>query len=136
MWIADLSPLDGSERMVTIGWLGRGNTYPVGEVPLNVYRKLAALLAEPGRPAASGAIQPCDLCVYEPERAGTMNVFVPGDQRVYVAPELILHYMNAHRYQPPEEFCKAVLSCPRMGMSEYCQVLLTAGGPGVLRYAS
>jgi hypothetical protein len=136
MWIEDLSPLEGSERMVTVGWLGRGHTYPVGEVPIAVYKKLAALLAVPGQPAASGAIQPCELCVYEAERAGTMNLFVPGEQRVYVAPELILHYLNAHRYQPPEEFCAAVMACPRMGTPEYRQALLTAGGPGVLRYAA
>ena len=61
---------------------------------------------------------------------------VPGEQRVYVAPELVLHYMNAHGYQPPEEFCTAVMRCPRMGTPEYRQALLTAGGPGILRYAS
>ena len=135
MWIEDLSPYEGSERMVAVGWLGRGHTYSVGEVPLAVYKKLAALLAEPGRSTASGLIQPCDLCVYEAERAGTMSLFVPGEQRVYVAPELIVHYLNAHRYQPPEEFCTAVLRCPRVGTPEYRQALLTAGGPGVLRYA-
>jgi hypothetical protein len=136
MWIEDLSPLGDMEHMLAIGWLGRGHTYPVGEVPMAVYKKLTSLLSEPGQPAASGAIQPCVLCVYEPERAGTMSLFVPGDKRVYVAPELILHYMNAHGYQPPEEFCQAVTSCPRMGTPEYRQALLTAGGPGVLRYAA
>src|SRR6185436_12582184 len=73
---------------------GRGHAYPTGEVPLAVYKKLSALLSEPGQPHASGAIQPCDLCVYEAERAGTMNLFVPGEQRVYVAPELFLHYLT------------------------------------------
>jgi hypothetical protein len=136
MWIEDLSHMGGSERMVAIGWLERGRPYPVGEVPMAVYKKLSALLAEPWQPAASGGIQPCGLCVYEAERAGTMNLFVPGAQRVYVAPELILHYMNAHRYQPPEEFCTAVMSCPRMGTPEYRQALLTAGGPEVARYAA
>lgn len=125
-----------TEHMLAVGWLGRGHAYPTGEIALAVYKKLAALLAEPGQPGASGAIQPCNLCLYEPERAGSMNLFVPGDKRVYVAPELILHYSNAHGYKPPEEFCQAVLRCPRMGTPEYRQALLTAGGPSVLRYAA
>ena len=39
MWIEDLSPLGDMEHMLAIGWLGRGHTYPVGEVPMAVYKK-------------------------------------------------------------------------------------------------
>jgi hypothetical protein len=78
----------------------------------------------------------CDLCLYTSEKAGTKNLFVSGEQRVYVAPELILHYMNAHHYRPPEEFCAAVTVCPPMGTPEYRRALLAAGGPAVLRHAA
>jgi hypothetical protein len=136
MWIEDLSPLGDSPRLFAVGWLARGHEYPIGEIPMATYKKLAALLAKPWQAAASGVIQPCSLCLYEADRAGTMNLFVPGEQRVYVAPELILHYLNAHHYRPPEEFCTAVVNCPTMGTPEYRQALLTAGGPGILRYAA
>ncbi|MGW0731163.1 DUF7919 family protein [Streptomyces sp. NPDC002851] len=32
-----------------------------------------------------------------------------GDGRVYVAPNLVTHYIDAHSYQPPQEFIEAVL---------------------------
>jgi len=49
---------------------------------------------------------------------GILNLFVPGTGIVYVAPKLILHYIDAHEYQPPAEFCDAVLACPPMGSVE------------------
>ena len=36
---------------------------------------------------AVGAHQ-CDLCVFAAERSGTEKVIIPGEGRVYVAPEL------------------------------------------------
>lgn len=136
MWIEDLSPFAGSDRLVAVGWLERGRQYAVGEVPPAVYKKLAVLLVEPWQPAVTAGVHRCEICLYDPEKAGTKNLFVPGDQRVYVAPELILHYMNAHRYRPPEEFCAAVTNCPSMGTPEYRRALLAAGGPGFVRYAA
>ena len=118
---------------MAVGWLERGHEHPVGEVPSEVYEKLEALLADPWQPAIAVGVHPCDLCVYSPENAGNKNLFVPGEERVYVAPELILHYMNAHRYRPPDEFCQAVMKCPPMRSPDYRRALLSAGGPGFLR---
>jgi hypothetical protein len=133
MWIDDLALYGGSDRIVAIGWLERGHDYPVGEVPSDVYSKLAALLVDPWQIAVAAGPHPCDLCMYSPEKRGTNNVFVPGNGRVYVAPELILHYMNAHRYRPPDEFCRSVMACPQMRSSEYRRALMSAAGPGFLR---
>jgi hypothetical protein len=105
----------------------------VGEVSAEVYMKLEELLVDPWQPAVSAGLHPCDLCVYRPEKQGTKNLFVPGDQRVYVAPELILHYVNAHGYRPPQEFCEAAIACPAMRSAEYRRALISAGGPGFLR---
>jgi len=54
---------------------------------------------------------------------GFFNLFVPGAGHVYVAPELILHYIDEHQYQPPRNFCDAVLACPPMGSTEYFESL-------------
>ncbi len=57
---------------------------------------------------------------------GFKNVWIPAGWRVlvgsggvrvlrplvYVAPELIVHYIEAHGYRPPDEFIQAVLRCP------------------------
>jgi hypothetical protein len=53
--------------------------------------------------------------------------FIPSNDVVYVCPELILHYINAHGYSPPREFCEAVLACPDIRTMEYKKRLLAAG---------
>jgi hypothetical protein len=57
------------------------------------------------------------------EPKGTVNLFVPGRKSVIVAPVLIEHYIDAHGYMPPAEFCEAVLECPPMGTDEYFAAL-------------
>lgn len=52
---------------------------------------------------------------------------MPGTDTVFVAPELVLHYVRKHRYQPPPAFQKAVLDCPAMESPEYFAALQAAG---------
>ncbi len=52
---------------------------------------------------------------------GQLNLFIPGEGCVYVAPSLIAHYIRSHRYAPPAEFVEAVLECPEMHSEEYLQ---------------
>jgi hypothetical protein len=118
MWIEDLSPYGESDRCVAVGWLERGHDHIAGKVPPEVFAKLESLLVDPWQAATAAGFHACDLCVYSPERRGANNLFVPGASRVYVAPELILHYMNAHGCRPPGEFCQAVLVCPPMRSTE------------------
>ena len=98
--------------LVAIGWLENGRPVPTGEVPEQVFDQLRELLREPWGPACFGW-HDCDLCVYRygPSKLGThrktmgsKNVFVPGDAKIYLAPELILHYIDQHGYSPPAEF--------------------------------
>jgi hypothetical protein len=64
----------------------------------------------------------CEFC---PPRSdgrftrGHRNVWIPADSVVYVAPELILHYIEAHGYRPPDEFITAVIACPEQGSETY-----------------
>lgn len=67
----------------------------------------------------------CELCG---GKWSKLNLFVPGTCAVYVAPELILHYIDAHEYAPPEEFCAALLACPEMNSSDYLSALARVGG--------
>lgn len=43
---------------------------------------------------------------------GVINLYIPSADCVYVAPSLIVHYIEAHGYRPPDSFCRAVLDCP------------------------
>ena len=52
-------------------------------------------------------------CERGQQRPGRLEIEirVRGDERtVYAAPTLIVHYVEAHRYRPPEEFIAAVLN--------------------------
>jgi hypothetical protein len=75
----------------------------------------------------------CDLCLYEGEVHGVNNIFVPGEEFLFVCPELIVHYMNAHGYQPPDAFCAAVLRCPPMKSMEYLKLVLKNGGKSLMK---
>src|SRR5262249_59163292 len=55
------------------------------------------------------------------------NLFIPGQGVTYVAPQGIVHYISAHDYCPPREFCDAVLSCPDMGSASYFERLSSCG---------
>ena len=121
--------------LVAIGWLENGRPVPTGEVPEQVFEQLRELLREPWGPAFCGW-HDCDLCVYRYGRSklgthrstmGFKNVFVPGDAKIYVAPELILHYIDQHGYSPPAEFQQAVLDCPTMRSVAYLQAILKLG---------
>ena len=70
----------------------------------------------------------CDLCRFEGESRGSTNFFIPYEGAIYVCPELIVHYINAHGYSPPELFCRAVLACPPMRSMPYLRAIAACGG--------
>lgn len=63
-------------------------------------------------------IHRCEFCAEEeiwvesPDGAermlGTGEVWIPGEGVMYAAPNLIVHYMGAHGYQPPKVYLDAV----------------------------
>jgi len=121
--------------LVAVGWLENGRPVPTGEVSEQVFERLLELFREPWGPGAAGW-HDCDLCVYRygpskmgtnPNAVGFKNVFVPGDAKIYLAPELILHYIDQHGYAPPSEFQQAVLDCPTMRSIEYLRAIIELG---------
>jgi hypothetical protein len=139
-WFADLSPCSyfGQEYagfLRAVGWLERTHDFTTGTVDASVYRRLVELLQAPWEPRTFLGTHGCQLCHYEPGRHGRRNLFVPGDGVVYVCPELVVHYMNAHGYAPPGEFCQAVANCPEMSSAQYFKALL-AGGARALVFAA
>jgi hypothetical protein len=133
-WFDDLTacnyfgePLATSLRAV--GWLERGRKFSTGPADATVYAKLLELRENPWQPGVPMGPHECDLCAYRAEAIGTANLFIPGNGLVYVCPDLIVHYMNAHHYSPPAEFCEAVLACPPMRSMEYLKRLLKEARP-------
>ena len=120
-------------KLVAVGWLEQGKPFPTGEVPRAVYDALREMRKNPWQPFVCPGLHECDLCRFDGEARGCANLIIPSDGIIYVAPELIVHYMNAHGYQPPDEVCRAVLSCPPMRSMEYLKAVRSCGGAQMLR---
>ncbi len=132
-WFEDLAPCSYSgeqpaRHLRAVGWLERGHPFPTGQVDRGVYARLVEFAKNPWQPVIAAGVHACDLCLYESEVKGVANLFVPAEDFLYVCPGLISHYMNAHAYAPPPEFCRAVLDCPPMKSMQYLRSVLACGG--------
>jgi hypothetical protein len=58
-------------------------------------------------------------------RLGTfeIRIFSAGERTIYAAPTLICHYVDAHHYEPPIEFRRAVLEGYSPGDQRYFEAL-------------
>jgi len=106
-------------------------------------KRLVELLVDPWEPCLFCGAQVCQLCSNPSPssiqmsfagwtiRLGVNNLLVPGRGKVYAVPSLIAHYIAAHRYVPPREFCDAVRDCPPQKTRAYTDAL-SRNGPWVL----
>ena len=137
----DLSPCTyfGKElanKLIAVGWLDKEHSYTTGVVSEGFIEKLIELLIEPWAPGYLMGHEECPYCVLSSNKltyhtmsidVGALNLFVPGEGFLYVMPSLAAHYILAHGYAPPAEFCEAVLRCPAMGSPEYFQAIVYNG---------
>jgi hypothetical protein len=141
-WYADLTPCTYfrygppiTSKLLAVGWLEQGHNYSQAVVDGVVVDKLTQLLGSAWQPGGGyKGFHTCDFCpgagrpsvfVRYPKviQLGATNVFIPGEGVIYVAPSLILHYIDDHNYAPPAAFCDAVLACPPMGSDDYFNAL-------------
>ena len=136
MFAHDLSPCTwwtADVNLLAVGWLERGKPHATGDVDRRVYDALAEMRKDPWQPFVFMGVHECDLCRFEGETGGVANMFIPADRVIYVCPELIVHYMNAHGYAPPAAFCQAVLACPPMRSMPYLRAIAACGGTRLLQ---
>lgn len=139
---ADLQDCDffGSTggKLVAIGWLARGHPFAKGAVNIDFFEALAALAVDPWQPFATAGVHGCDFCKFTggPTELtlgelrvpmGCANLFVPTPACVFVTPSLVLHYLDAHEYAPPQVFLRAVEGCPPMRSMEYLKAIRSHG---------
>jgi hypothetical protein len=95
---------------VNVGWLDRRHAFATGTTSAAFRDRLRLLCRR--RVKQTRGFQPCYFCrgPYRPQ--GSAEIRVPGDGRVYAAPELVYHYVAAHGYRLPGEFVAAVLALP------------------------
>ena len=107
-------PIPGA---VNVGWLDREHYFPKGSVPDGVLRKLKDLAFTPA--VRHRGYHHCEFCGpfaglrwSKSERKGSTVIVVCSKDKIYAAPKLIIHYIEAHSYLPPTEFLQAVEGKP------------------------
>jgi hypothetical protein len=132
MWYEDLTECnyfgeEYSKTLTAVGWLENGKPFATGNSLRSLYEKLCEFSKKPWTFVFFMGPHECDLCQFGGE-FGISNIFIPHNGKIYVCPQLITHYINAHHYLPPNEFIEAVLACPPQGSMEYLKKLLENGG--------
>ena len=136
--IPDLAPypvtiIDESHQynLVAIGWLNADHDYPTGDVPIDFLVRIEQFCTKPLIRTFGADF--CSLCgVEEVIRmrllsgkeftlygANEIRILSLDKDKVYAAPDLVLHYIVSHHYKPPQEFIDAVLAAPLPGTPEY-----------------
>ena len=148
VWFDDLSTCnywrgDGSSNLIAVGWLSQKKPYAKGAVSREIQDKLWEFLR--GRPWGEPRVLQyrgchlCDLCENEKDEhyysvkspkgeeisIGIYNLIVPDrlNQRLFVSPSTIIHYIVDHNYCPPKEFQEAVQNCPNNDLPEFFEGL-------------
>lgn len=131
MFFSDLSKCDYfgdvPENLVAVGWLANSSPFAVGSIPAESFAKLKSLCVDCWQPMVSCGSHECELCQFDVPR-GSANLFIPDGTRIFVCPELVLHYIAAHHYRPPQCFLDAVMTCPNTRSMEYKKLILRSGG--------
>ena len=108
---------------VNVGWLAAGHPFPTGPVPEGFVERLARLAVHHPVNRTRGW-QDCELCDADypveievdgsREPIGDAEIRVGGGRHRYAAPTLIVHYVAAHGYRPPDGFISAVMGDRRV----------------------
>src|SRR5262245_26583431 len=120
-FFADLGTLTmvaGGPHVRAIGWLDPAFAFPTGMptrgFPERLSEFVSASKASIDISVAFGLFlggHHCELC--RDHRAyGVVNIGVPCGDVIFIAPELIAHYVADHQYLPPDEFVTALIHCP------------------------
>jgi hypothetical protein len=137
MWYEDLSECDYfgknfSKILMPVGWLENEKPFATGKVSKDFYEKLCEFNKKPWGFSQFLGYHECNLCQFE-GKLGIKNIFVPHNNKIYVCPELITHYINDHLYLPPNEFIEAVLDCPPQNSMVYLKKILENGGRELIK---
>jgi len=110
------------DHVRAVGWLHPDQPYPKGAVSAEFVDRLESFVeqCEASGDAlyfgASGGVHTCEFCG---KALGASKFGVPCGNLLFVAPDLILHYIQQHGYRPPAEFVTAVLHSPLPESEDY-----------------
>lgn len=124
-WFPDMGTvtmIDAGDHVRAVGWLSADHPYPRGEVPAGVAARVREFAGKwrDSTPALGWSIfRGLHGCELGDRFMAYGNFGVPDGDRLFVAPEMLPHYIEAHGYRPPDEFITAVMASPLPGTAEY-----------------
>ncbi|MDP3508647.1 MAG: hypothetical protein Q8T09_11695 [Candidatus Melainabacteria bacterium] len=118
-------------RVRAVGWLNPLFPFDTGPVSPELIAKLQEQCANPFQPLRLRGYHDCEFKLNgstECKATGVKNLWIPGANGcLYVAPEMIIHYIQVHSYKPPEEFVQAALAAPAQKSPQYWQMMAPFG---------
>jgi hypothetical protein len=125
MYFPDLTPYaygraEPQTNVLNVGWLSADHAFPTGDADDRLVDALRQLTKSP-----LNLFRGVHLCEFCPDQrtpggrqlmgtAGNGEIRVAGAGGViYVAPVLVLHYVVAHGYRPPQAFVDAAISAAK-----------------------
>ncbi|MER6112583.1 DUF7919 family protein [Streptomyces hirsutus] len=124
-YFKDLSPYryrDGVDRAVNVGWLSLKNPFfPRGKTCSNAVEELKNLALSPSWRTRGYFM--CPFCISERSEPALVNfkateivlgsaelIVTSPDGSKFIAPDLVIHYIERHSYRPPQVFLEALKS--------------------------
>jgi hypothetical protein len=125
-YLDEASTTPAETGALNVGWLAEGHEYARGSVGAGVIEGLYRALEHEVN--VTRGIHYCEFCNWGADPPfpyaispvtgkrhllGNSEIRVVGaDGTVYAAPTWVVHYVAAHQYRPPEEFCEAAVLVP------------------------
>src|SRR5690348_15265698 len=78
-----------------VGWLSRDHPIVTGRVSKRHLSLLKRHVANAYQPFLYRGVHHCEFCTGEHRAMGHLNLLIPFKRSLYVAPELIVHYIKA-----------------------------------------
>jgi hypothetical protein len=116
------SMVAAGDHVRAVGWLHPDHRFTKGNVSAEFLSRLKDFVARSGRSAealyfgAFGGFHTCEFCS---KAHGINNFGVPSGDLLFIAPEMVVHYVEQHGYCPPAEFIAAVMRSPLPDSEEY-----------------
>ena len=111
-----------SEQELNIGWLQKDQPFNIGEAPEGFLDKLKKYSEDDFIIFQTKGFHSCDYCQDNKFSSNEMRI-VGNDGTVYASPYLIIHYIEAHKYLPPQEFIEAVMTGPIPDSEKYNETI-------------
>lgn len=121
MYFKDLTPYTygGSRGELNVGWLDTSEPYNKAPIPAEFVFALQKFKKDAAVTKRTKGFHICPFC----EKASSSNEIraFSKDGKVYAAPYMIFHYIEAHGYAPPVEFMDAIVNGLEPGTDEYAE---------------